>query len=113
VPLDELVGVDRISRFDLYVSTQRIYVLVDDVPQGCMDLPEGHLAPGSATVTVGDLLFGSTEDVNGTYLGQLVYPFHHDHMQRETRRHLDAFGFASGVGAPDWDHALVPCWPAP
>jgi hypothetical protein len=31
------------------------------------------------------------------------------YMSTETRRHLDAIGFKSGVAKPDWDETRLPC----
>jgi hypothetical protein len=115
----ELVGVDREVKMDVYVSGQRVYVLLDGRPYSCTALPavaadgaQYHVPTGPVTVTLGDVLYHSGVDlsVGGAALTHPgSYVFHRTHMQTVTRRHFDYFGFSSGVGAPAWDENLYPC----
>ncbi len=100
----ELFGVDRRVRFDVYASTQRVYVSLDGQPWGCADLPSGTMPAGPASVTYGDVLYHSGVDVNDP-----PFTFHHKHLALETRRHFGEIGFASGVPAPAWDTSRLPC----
>jgi len=99
----EHVGVDRATRFEAYVSTKRAYLLLDGEPYGCVDLPASGVPVGAVTVTFGDVLFHSDND----YLD--FYDFVREHLQHDTQRHFDNLGFKSGVPAPAWDEARLPC----
>lgn len=106
VPLvGELGGVDRRVRFDVWASTQKVYVMLDGQPMACANLAVG-VPPGPATVTFGDVLYHSGVDLADP---PNTYEFHLKHMLVETRRHFDELGFKSGVPAPSWDEAKVPC----
>jgi hypothetical protein len=100
--IGEHLGVDRASRWDVFVSTKRAYLVFDGEPWGCADLPVAGVPKGPVTITFGDVLYHSGADVN-------VHAFHKEHLQLFTRRHFDNMGFKSGVPAPSWDHARFPC----
>jgi len=106
-PNDELgehASVDHRILFDVFASTQRIYVFLDGAPYGCAELPSvGAPGAGPVTVTWGDVLYHSGVDQ--------TLAFHAAHMQIETRRHFDNLGFSSGVPAPTWDESRLPCVP--
>lgn len=113
VEINGLQGIDRTVQFDVYVSTARVYVYTNGLPYGCVDLPEGRLPAGSATVTYGDALYHSGVDLgdgDGAYSSW--YPFHHEHMQVFTSRHYSNLGFSSHVPEPGWDANRIPCVPA-
>ncbi len=98
-------GVDRRVRLDLYVSTARAYIFLDNEPWACANLPaSGGMPAGPVTVTFGDVLYHSGVDVPNP-----PYVFHSAHMRTETSRHFDALGFKSGVPAPAWDETRLPC----
>ena len=46
VAIDDHMGVDRMTRFDVYVSSQRAYLFVDGAPAGCTAYPTGLLPRG-------------------------------------------------------------------
>jgi hypothetical protein len=101
----EHVGMDRMTRFDVYASTQRAYLFLDDEPYGCVALPssgKGVPNAGPVTVTFGDVLYHSDAD-NG------LFAYTSAHLQLETRRHWDNLGYKSGVPAPTWDENRFPC----
>jgi hypothetical protein len=99
----EHVGVDRATRFEAYVSSARAYLLLDGEPYGCVDLPATGVPVGPVTVTFGDVLFHSGND-------QLqFYGFPRARLYHDTQRHFDNLGFKSGVPAPAWDFAHLPC----
>lgn len=97
-------GADRRARFDVYASTQRAYVFLDDRPYGCADLPRSGVPNGTVSVTFGDVLYHSGVDY--------VSGFHERALRVNAQRRFDNFGFSSGVAAPEWDHELYPCTPA-
>ncbi|HEY6079389.1 MAG TPA: hypothetical protein VIW29_11330 [Polyangiaceae bacterium] len=99
----EQLGVDRTTRFEAYISTQRAYLLLDGQPYGCVDLPPSGVPVGQASVTFGDVLFHSDND----HLE--FYPFVREHLYHDTQRHFDNLGFKSGAAAPAWDEARLPC----
>ncbi len=99
-------GVDRTMRFDVYVSTQRAYLLTNGQPYACVDLPADKLAAGNATVTFGDVLYHSGADL------EAWYPFHLAKLHNLTSRHFSNLAFSSKVAAPPWDEARLPCVPA-
>jgi hypothetical protein len=97
----EHASVDHRVLFDLYASTDRAYVFLDGQPYGCANLTPGAAPTGPVTVTWGDVLYHSAVDH--------TYAFHTAHMMVEQRRHFDNLGFSSGVPAPTWDEARLPC----
>jgi len=46
-------GMDRPVKFDVYASTERVYVFVEDRPAGCAVLPAGRMPAGDVTVVFG------------------------------------------------------------
>jgi hypothetical protein len=109
-----LAAVDAPTKFDLYVSTTRAYILVNDKPYACANLTNiaglspAPVAPaGPVTVTFGDALYHSGADDN--FLTKVAGSFISKHYQIESTRHFDNLGFSSGVAAPAWDEARIPC----
>lgn len=95
------------GRLDLWVSTDRAYVFVDGLPWGCADAA-GLLPAGEVTVTYGDTLYHS--GVDEPVVPQDGYlDYVRDYQLTETRRHVDNFGFSSGLPEPEWNHAILPC----
>jgi len=108
VPMaSELGSPMRLRRFDLYLSRERAYVLLDGAPYGCANLPSAPAA-GPVTVTFGDVLYHSAVD-EAVVRNQQSYPFLFNHQLTETRRIFDNLGFSSGQSAPTWDEKLIPC----
>jgi len=97
----EHIGVDRSMIFDVYASTKRVYLFLDQEPYGCVNLPAAGVPSGAVTVTFGDVLYHSDVDV--------LFDFHSRHQHREDRRHFDNLGFKSGVAEPGWDESRFPC----
>jgi len=103
-PADEFgehASVDHRVLFDVFSSTDRVYLFLDGQPYGCAALPSGIMPAGPVSVTWGDVLYHSAVDH--------TYAFHSDHMLVEQRRHFDNLGFSSGVPAPKWDDSRFPC----
>jgi hypothetical protein len=109
--ISELAGLDWRVPFDVYASTNRVYVFVNRQPYGCVDLPGAGLPEGPISVTFADVLYHSGVDLDST----LWYPFFlsgpekPNHMLLTARRHFDNLGFSSGVPAPQWDSGRFPC----
>jgi hypothetical protein len=114
----ERTGADNAVKIDVYVSTARIYVLLDDTPYSCTALPgkaeDGvsySLPAGEVSITLGDVLYHSGVDfaTGGGEVQGNSYRYYREHMHLDARRHFDNFGFKSGSPPPEWDEALVPC----
>jgi hypothetical protein len=99
--LGEHASVDHRAKFEVYASTERVYLFLDDEPYACALMPSGALPNGPVTVTWGDVLYHSGVDH--------VFDFHTKHMQVDARRHFDNLGFTSGMAAPGWDESRLPC----
>ena len=99
----EQLGMDRRTRFDLFVSSSRAYILLDSQPFGCVDLPAAGIPHGEVSITFGDVLYHS--GVDG------LRGFTQRHLQTETQRHFDNLGFSSRVPPPAWDEVRFPCLP--
>ena len=97
----EHTGVDRSTTFDAFLSTRRAYLLLDNQPYGCVDLPSSGVPSGMVTVTFGDVIYHSGVDE--------TLAFQAEHQQLIAKRHFDNLGFKSGVAAPPWDAARFPC----
>ncbi len=105
----EHAGMDRLTRFDLYVSTQRAYVFLDGRPAGCTRFPSNFALQGAVTVTVGDVLYHEGAPDELICADPKPYSFMHVHQCDETKRHFDDVAFKSGVPAPTWDESKLPC----
>jgi hypothetical protein len=115
----ETAGSDASVQLEIYLSATRLYVLVDGAPYGCTDLPAiaddglSHSPPlGAVTITWGSVLAHSAIDFTtggGDITEPDSYAFSREHMHYTARRRFDNLGFASGVSAPSWDEARVPC----
>jgi hypothetical protein len=100
----ERTGVDRSTKFDVYLSTQRAYLFLDGEPYGCQDLPTSGVPSGSVSVTFGDALYHSGADE--------LFTFHEENQKVFAKRHFDNLGFKSDADVPGWDETRFPCYPA-
>jgi hypothetical protein len=111
--IGELESGDMRVRYDVYVSTNKVYFMLNGQPAACANLTAAHTMPaGPVTVTFGDVLYHSGVDIDfGSDPNQPFpgFPFHQKHEQFETHRHFDELAFSSNVSAPDWNETLVPC----
>jgi hypothetical protein len=107
-PFDH-AGMDRMTRFDVYVSSERTYLFFDGTPAGCTKYPSGFSLNGAVTVTVGDVLYHEGAPDELVCAQTRPYSFMHVHQCDETKRHYDDVGFKSGVSAPTWDESKLPC----
>lgn len=93
-------------RLDLWASTDRAYAFIDGKPHSCIEAA-GLLPEGDATVTYGDTLYHS--GVDEPVVGTDYMDFLREYQLTETRRHVDNYGFSSGLAEPAWDHTRLPC----
>jgi hypothetical protein len=106
--LGSLAGFDRPVQLDVYASTKRVYVFVDDEPAGCAVLPEGRMPAGDVNVAFRGVLYhcGIDESVVPEESG-------HQYLQRSSLchfdRHMDDLGIDLDVDEPAWDENRMPC----
>jgi hypothetical protein len=105
--INGLTGVDRTIFFDVFASTAKVYLFMNGLPYACVELPANVFPAGPVTVTFGDVLF-----VSGNDLAVGWYPFHAAHLPNVTTRHFSNLSFDDGAAAPIWDDARIPCVPA-
>jgi hypothetical protein len=110
-PPFEHAGMDRMTRFDVYVSSKRTYVFFDGAPAGCMQYPSNFALGGPVTVTFGDVLYHEGAGDELVCQDSKPYAFMHMHQCTETKRHFDDLAFKSGAAAPPWSEARLPCGP--
>jgi hypothetical protein len=91
-------------QWEVYASTQRIYVYVDGQPYGCANLPASGVPSGAVHVFFAHVLYHSAAD-NVVHIDHFL----DKHGHYETHRHFDNLAFKSGVAAPPWDESLLPC----
>lgn len=104
----EHAGIDRMTQFDVYLSSARFYVFMDGKPAGCTILPASVVLGGPVTVTFGDVLFDETAEPE-VCSDTRPYDFLHRHQCHETSRHFDNLAFKSGAALAAWDESRVPC----
>ncbi|MDB4994019.1 MAG: hypothetical protein JWM74_1451 [Myxococcaceae bacterium] len=107
VEVASVTGLDRTNFFEVYVSTARVYVMLDNQPYGCVNLPAGKLPAGPGTVTFGDVLYHSSADL------EPWQPFMMSKYQLATSRHFSNLAFGSNRPAPAWDETRFPCVSGP
>jgi hypothetical protein len=105
------MGMDRMTKFDVFASSQRVYLFIDDKPAGCTLLPSTMQLAGPVTYTVGDVLYHEGAPDELICADARPYGFMHAHQCDETKRHFDDLGFKSGTAAPPWDDKRFPCLP--
>jgi hypothetical protein len=105
--LGQVAGYDRPVQFDVYASTDRVFLFQDGEPAGCGRLPAGRMPAGAVTVlfhAVGYHL-GIDDPVDASS----SYQYLHKYSTVRTDRHFDDLGISNGVAAPAWDEAKFPC----
>jgi hypothetical protein len=112
-PVFEHIGVDRMTKFDAYLSSGRLFTFVDGAPAGCVQYPTGvgFTLSGNVSVTFGDVLYHEGAPDELVCAQARPYAFLHSHECTETKRHWDDLGLKSGVDAPTWDFTNFPCLP--
>lgn len=106
--LGDLAGHDRPVRFDVYASTERVYVMLDGKPAGCAVLPEGRMPEGPVTPIFGSVIYhgGIDEAVTEeTSPHQYLRNYSLVHYDRK----IDELGIDLDVDPPAWDESRLPC----
>jgi hypothetical protein len=102
---ERTAGVDQSVLFEVYASTERVYLFLDSEPYSCMDLPADGVPSGPVNLAFGDVLYHSSAETQHS-----EFLFTKDNGL--SMRHFANLGFKSGVEAPAWDETRLPCQPA-
>jgi hypothetical protein len=106
--LGELAGHDRPVQFDVYASTRRVYVTIDEKPAGCAVLPADQMPEGPVTVVFGSVIYHGSID-------ESVEPENspHQYLRRYSLVHydrkIDEIGIDHDAALPGWDETVMPC----
>jgi hypothetical protein len=104
----DYAGNDRLVKWDVYASTKRVYLFIEDRPAGCAVLPEGRMPAGPVNVIFGAA--GYHIDVD-----EFVAPeeARHQYWKRYSLSHIDRkfddLGVKSDATLPAWDESVIPC----
>jgi hypothetical protein len=101
------VGFDRPVQLDVYASTERVYLFIDEQPTGCAVLPAGEMPAGAVTVVFGAMVDEPEKDE--LIRGEPGRAFEREFSQLHSDRRMDDFGIDVDVPAPAWDEAVLPC----
>src|SRR6185503_15583992 len=106
--MGELTGLDRPVKIDVYASTTRVYVYVEDKPAGCAVIPAGYLQAGPRNVVFGTS--GYHIDIDESVVPdnsphEYWRKFHQNHVERL----FDDLGISRNVSRPAWDETRMPC----
>jgi hypothetical protein len=105
--MSELSGHDRPVQFDVYASTQRVYVFIDDKQAGCAVLPDGRMPAGD--INVAFRAVGYHLGIDDAVDPQTGFQYLHRYSSSHEHRHWDDLGIDKSVGPPPWDETLMPC----
>jgi len=107
--LGEYVGMDRPVKFDVYASTERVYVFVEDRPAGCAVLPADRFPAGDVNVVFGAA--GYHIDIDEFVEPEnSMHDFWGRHSLNHVERRMDDLGVDTGVALPvTWDESVLPC----
>jgi hypothetical protein len=106
--LGDMAGHDRPVRFDVYVSTKRVYVTLDGKPAGCAILPEGRMPEGVVTPIFGSVIYHGGID-ESVAPDSSPHQYLHNYSLVHYDRKIDDLGIDSKVAAPAWDESVLPC----
>jgi copper chaperone CopZ len=103
-----LAGYDRPVQWDVYTSTERVYVFMDGKPAACAVLPAGRMPQGPVTVAYRAVLYhcGIDEAVVPDDTGHV---YEHNYSLCHSDRKLDDLGIELAAPKPAWDESLLPC----
>jgi hypothetical protein len=104
----DLAGFDRPVRWDVYASTSRVYVYMDDKPAGCAVLPSGRMPAGPVTVAYRAVIYhcGIDETITPDDTG---HQYEHNYSLCHSDHRMDDFGIELSAPAPAWDESVLPC----
>jgi hypothetical protein len=104
----DYAGMDRLVKWDVYASTQRVYLFIEDRPAGCAVLPAGRMPAGPVNVAFS--IAGYHIEID-----EFVAPAEsrHQYWRRfslaHTDRKMDDLGVENGATLPAWDESIMPC----
>jgi hypothetical protein len=102
-------GMDRPVKFDVYASTERVYVFVEDRPAGCAVLPAGRMPAGDVTVVFGAAGYHIEIDEHVEHEGG-EHEYWHRYSVGHVERRFDDLGVRSKTSLPmPWDESVLPC----
>ncbi|HEY6876526.1 MAG TPA: hypothetical protein VI299_00855, partial [Polyangiales bacterium] len=104
----EYSGHDRPVKFDVYASTERVYVFVEGRPSGCAVLPKGRMPEGSVNVMFGAAGYHIEID-EFVEREPAMHEFWHRQSLWHVERHFDDLGVDSANDLPEWNHSIFPC----
>jgi hypothetical protein len=104
----EYVGMDRLGKIDVYASTQRVYVFLEDRPAGCAVLPAGKMPAGPVNVLFG--MAGYHIDIDEYVMSEGATELYWKrYSATHIDRKLDDLGIQNGATLPAWDETRMPC----
>jgi hypothetical protein len=104
----DYVGMDRLGKIDVYASTRRVYVFLEDRPAGCAVLPEGRMPAGPVNVLFG--MAGYHIDIDEFVMSEgATQLYWKRYSATHIDRKLDDLGIQSGASVPAWDETIMPC----
>jgi len=104
----EYSGMDRLVKWDLYASTQRVYLFIEDRPAGCAVLPQGRMPAGPVNVVFS--IAGYHIEID-----EFVAPadsrqqYWRRYSLAHTDRKMDDLGIKNNATLPAWDESIMPC----
>ena len=101
------VGFDRPVQLDVYASTERVYLFIDDQPIGCAQLPADEMPEGAVTVAFGAVVDEPEKDE--VIRGEPGRTYEREFSPLQSDRRMDDLGIAVGVAEPAWDESRLPC----
>ncbi|MFT3925221.1 MAG: hypothetical protein QM778_21975 [Myxococcales bacterium] len=106
--MGEYVGMDRLVKFDVYASTDRVYTFIEDKPAGCAVVPAGRFPGGAVNVVFSLAAYHIEIDefVTGKPPRQGYW---NRYSVAHSDRKLDDLGVKSGESLPAWDETIMPC----
>ncbi len=106
--IGELAGLDRPVKIDVYASTSRVYVYVEDKPAGCAVIPSGQLQAGPRNVVFGTS--GYHIDIDESVVpDNSPHAYWRRYHTNHVERLFDDLGISRGESRPAWDEARMPC----
>jgi hypothetical protein len=107
--MGELAGMDRPVKFDVYASTERVYVYIEDEPAGCAILPAGRMPAGDVAVVFASAGYHIDIDESVEQPGS-QHQYWHRFSANHVERRFDDLGVDSEVPLPTtWDESRLPC----
>jgi hypothetical protein len=94
-------------RFELFISTHKAYIYLDEKPYGCAEFDTGMVPSGEVAVTYGNVIYHGGADDGVRYFLEDSF-LDRQTIVRDTK-HFSYVGFSSGVGLPPGWPATLPC----